>query len=106
MTALPSAPVLAAFGIRTPLVRLNGGQGRAFSLHWRPAGFATAVVVGDAIRWAEADPEPLVASTRHVEGFAQLYVRAAIFRLVTTLPFGGDVEPYRRDLETVSMLGA
>lgn len=102
-------PSQAVHGDLTENVLFEEGHSPAVidvSLYWRPAGFANAVVVGDAIRWAEADPEPLIAATWHVEWFAQLYVRAAIFRLVTTLLFGGDVEPYRRDLETVSKLGA
>jgi uncharacterized protein (TIGR02569 family) len=63
------------------------------ALYWRPAGYADAIVVGDAVRWAGADPEPLLAATAHIEAFPQLLVRAVISRLVTTLLFD------RRDVE-------
>jgi uncharacterized protein (TIGR02569 family) len=57
------------------------------TLYWRPAGYANAIVVGDAVRWAEADPAALVAATAHIQAFPQLLVRAVIARLVTTLVF-------------------
>jgi uncharacterized protein (TIGR02569 family) len=57
------------------------------TLYWRPAGYANAIVVGDAVRWAKADPTPLLAATADIEGFPQLLVRAVIARLVTTLVF-------------------
>jgi uncharacterized protein (TIGR02569 family) len=55
--------------------------------YWRPACYAAAVVVGDAIRWHDAAPGPLLAASAEIEGFGQLFVRAVIFRLVTTLLF-------------------
>ena len=55
--------------------------------YWRPAGFSNAIVVGDAIRWRGADPAPLFDATADIEDFPQLFVRAVIFRLVTTLVF-------------------
>jgi uncharacterized protein (TIGR02569 family) len=55
--------------------------------YWRPAGCASAIVVGDAIRWRDADPAPLLDATADIEGFPQLLVRAIIFRLVTSLVF-------------------
>jgi len=58
--------------------------------YWRPAGFASAIVVHDAVRWWVADPEPLVAATAHLEEFPQLFVRAAIYRLVTSIVVGSD----------------
>jgi uncharacterized protein (TIGR02569 family) len=61
--------------------------------YFRPRGFATAVVIGDAIRWREADPEPLLAAVAHDPAFPQLFVRAVIYRLVTTLVFA------KRDVE-------
>jgi hypothetical protein len=53
--------------------------------YWRPAGLASAIIVHDAVRWFAADPRPLVAATAHIEGFPQLFVRAAIYRLVTSI---------------------
>jgi uncharacterized protein (TIGR02569 family) len=64
------------------------------TLYWRPAGLASAIVVGDAVRWSAAEPTTLVAATDHIDGFPQLFVRAVIARLVTTLIFD------RRDVTT------
>jgi uncharacterized protein (TIGR02569 family) len=55
--------------------------------YWRPAGYSSAVVVGDAIRWRDADPVPLFDAVADLEAFPQLFVRAVIFRLVTTIVF-------------------
>ena len=41
-----------------------------FSPYWRPPGFASAVVVGDALLWEGAD-ESLLAAVDHVGDFAQ-----------------------------------
>lgn len=57
------------------------------TVYWRPPGFANAIVVGDAIRCSGADPAPLLAATARIRGFPQLFVRAVIARLVTTLLF-------------------
>jgi hypothetical protein len=60
--------------------------------YWRPSGFANAIIVHDAVRWFTVDPAPLIAATAHIDGFPQLFVRAAIYRLVTSI--GRDtVEP-------------
>lgn len=56
--------------------------------YWRPAGFASAIVVHDAVQWFDAEPAPLIAATAHLEAFPQLFVRAAIFRTVTSYRFG------------------
>jgi uncharacterized protein (TIGR02569 family) len=53
-----------------------------FSPYWRPAGYAAAIVVGDALTWEGAD-ERLLDAVAHIEGFAQLLLRAVIFRVVT-----------------------
>lgn len=75
------------------------------AVYWRPAGYAGAVVVGDAIRWANADPAPLFDATSHVGAFAQLFVRAAIFRLVTSLVFDrGGIEPFASDVTLAERL--
>lgn len=55
--------------------------------YFRPASFASAVVIGDAVRWHDADPEPLLETGRDDPDFSQLFVRAVIYRLVTTLMF-------------------
>jgi uncharacterized protein (TIGR02569 family) len=75
------------------------------AVYWRPAGFASAVVVADAICWANAEPAPLLAATEHLDEFPQLFVRAVIFRLVTTLVFGGGgVGPYARVVDLAEQL--
>jgi len=56
--------------------------------YFRPPGFASAVVIGDAVRWRDADPEPLLEATASDPAFPQLFVRAVIYRLVTSLLFG------------------
>jgi uncharacterized protein (TIGR02569 family) len=73
--------------------------------YYRPRGFASAVVIGDAVRWRDADPEPLVASFAHDRVFAQLFVRAVIYRLVTSLLFGReDVGYFGSDVELATRL--
>ena len=61
--------------------------------YWRPVGYASAVVVADAIAWHEADPEALLDCVAHVDGFPQLFVRALIFRMVTTVEFAQGEPP-------------
>ena len=56
--------------------------------YWRPSGYSLAIVTADAIQWFGADPFELLAGCADVETFPQLFVRAVIFRLVTTLVFG------------------
>lgn len=53
-----------------------------FSPYWRPAGFAAAIVVVDAIAWYGAS-EALFDSVRHIKAIDQLLARAAIYRIVT-----------------------
>lgn len=53
-----------------------------FSPYWRPAVFASAIVVADALVWQGAD-ERLVAAVAHLPDFAQGLLRALIFRRVT-----------------------
>jgi uncharacterized protein (TIGR02569 family) len=59
-----------------------------FSPYWRPAGFAAAIVVVDAIAWYGAG-EALLDSVRHIEAIDQLLARAAIYRIVTADRFAG-----------------
>jgi hypothetical protein len=73
--------------------------------YWRPAGFAAAVVVGDAICWRDADPDPLVVATLTVAEFPQLLVRAVIYRLVTALVFGeSDLDAYVKSIRLAERL--
>ncbi|MGN6794439.1 MAG: TIGR02569 family protein [Streptosporangiaceae bacterium] len=53
-----------------------------FSPYWRPAAYASAVVVADALVWEGADGRVL-DGVSHIENFGQYLVRALIFRLVT-----------------------
>jgi uncharacterized protein (TIGR02569 family) len=57
-----------------------------FSPYWRPPGFATAIVVGDALLWEGAD-ESLLAAVSHVDDFPQLLLRALVFRAVVDALF-------------------
>ena len=51
------------------------------SLYWRPAAFANAVVLADALVWEGAD-ESLLESVGDVDDIDQMLVRALIFRIV------------------------
>ncbi|HYK07622.1 MAG TPA: hypothetical protein VEW11_07605 [Gaiellaceae bacterium] len=66
-----------------------------FSPFWRPTGFASAVVVGDALLWEGADAG-LLKAVDHVDGFPQLLLRALIFRAVVDARFRAG-EPWRSD---------
>ncbi len=54
-----------------------------FSPYYRPAGFASAIVVVDALTWYGAN-ESILRLVSHVPEIHQLLMRAAIYRLVTT----------------------
>jgi len=68
-----------------------------FSPFWRPTGFASAIVIGDALLWEGAD-ESLLAAVAHVDDFPQLLVRALIFRAVVDALFRAG-EPWRSGQE-------
>lgn len=53
-----------------------------FSPYWRPVGYASAIVVADALVWQGASNEILDAVS-HVDDFGQYLIRALIFRLVS-----------------------
>ena len=53
-----------------------------FSPYWRPAAFASAIVVADALVWEDAD-ESILDAVAHIEDFGQLLLRALIYRAVT-----------------------
>jgi uncharacterized protein (TIGR02569 family) len=52
------------------------------SPYWRPTGFASAIVIADALVWHEAGPGILDAAP-NVADRRQLLIRALIYRLVT-----------------------
>jgi hypothetical protein len=66
-----------------------------FSPYWRPPGFASAVVVGDALLWEGAN-RSLLTAVANVDDFPQLLVRALIFRAVVDALFRTG-EPMRPD---------
>ncbi|HEY7796004.1 MAG TPA: hypothetical protein VIA10_18510 [Gaiellaceae bacterium] len=68
-----------------------------FSPYWRPPGYATAIVVGDALVWEGAD-ETLLAEVAHVDDFPQFLLRALIFRAVVDSLFRAG-RPHRQDAE-------
>lgn len=51
------------------------------TLYWRPAAYASAIVIVDALAWEDAD-EAIVALVRDVEGIDQHLIRALLFRLL------------------------
>jgi uncharacterized protein (TIGR02569 family) len=57
------------------------------SVYWRPAAFATAIVLADALVWEGADAS-LVASVGDVDEIGQMLVRALIYRLVAAIEGG------------------
>ena len=53
-----------------------------FSPYWRPAGYASAIVVADALAWEGADSQ-ILGAVSHIDDFGQYLIRALIFRAVT-----------------------
>jgi uncharacterized protein (TIGR02569 family) len=53
-----------------------------FSPYWRPACYASAIVVADALLWEGADRQ-ILDEVRDIEDFGQYLLRALIFRLVS-----------------------
>lgn len=53
-----------------------------FSPYWRPAAFASAIVVADALVWEGADAS-LLAAVANIDDFGQYLIRALIYRAVT-----------------------
>ena len=66
-----------------------------FSPFWRPTRTPSAVVVGDALLWEDAD-ESLLGAVAHVDDFAQFLLRALIFRAVVDALFRAG-QPWRPD---------
>jgi uncharacterized protein (TIGR02569 family) len=69
-----------------------------FSPYWRPASFASAIVVADALAWEGADTR-LLNAVSHIGEFGQYLIRAVIFRLVAEwmLTAGQSAEPGPED---------
>ncbi|MDB5044106.1 MAG: hypothetical protein JWQ08_156 [Deinococcus sp.] len=81
-----------------------------FSPYWRPAGFALAIVVADALVWEGAD-EGLLEAVREVPDFPQLFLRALMFRriveeLSSSVAAPGAHDPYRRAVALALRLAA
>jgi len=53
-----------------------------FTPYWRPAHYASAIVVADALVW-EGATNDILSAVSHVDNFGQYLVRALIFRAVT-----------------------
>lgn len=66
-----------------------------FSPYWRPPGFASAIVVGDALLWEGAD-DSLLSAVADIPDFPQFLLRALIYRAVVDALFRPD-EPLRPD---------
>lgn len=56
------------------------------SPYWRPTGFASAIVIADALLWHGAGREILEAAP-NVDDLEQMLIRALIYRLVTHVIF-------------------
>jgi uncharacterized protein (TIGR02569 family) len=77
------------------------------SPYWRPAGFASAVIVADAICWRAADARELLATVAHIDEFPQLFLRALIYRMTTTVEFSrraADLDGYRSAVDLALQL--
>ena len=53
-----------------------------FTPYWRPAGYASAIVVADALVWEGAD-RGILAAVSDLDDFGQYLVRALVFRELT-----------------------
>jgi uncharacterized protein (TIGR02569 family) len=108
MRAPTTAPSQVIHGDLTENVLFAEGLAPAIidvTPYHRPRGFAAAVVIGDAVRWRDADPEPLLEAVADDPWFPQLFVRAVIYRLVTALEFGrSDVSYFEPDVALAERL--
>ncbi len=73
----------------------------------RPPGFATAIVVADALVWHAADTASLLQEVSRVESFSQLLIRALVFRVVASIGGGraSELDAYRSTVELAIRLG-
>jgi uncharacterized protein (TIGR02569 family) len=60
--------------------------------YWRPAAFASAVVVADALVWEGAD-DRILRAVSHVDDFGQYLVRALMFRVAADWLLSGGASP-------------
>jgi len=80
-----TAPSQLIHGDLTGNVLFDGQRPPAiidFSPYWRPAAYASAIVIADALVWEGADSRVLEAVS-HIDDFGQYLIRALIFRSVT-----------------------
>jgi uncharacterized protein (TIGR02569 family) len=80
-----TAPSQLIHGDLTGNVLFDSAQPPAiidFSPYWRPAAYASAIVIADALVWEGADRQVLGAVS-HISDVGQYLVRALIFRAVT-----------------------
>ena len=78
---LPAQLIHGDFGGNLLLDTLSAPAVIDFSPYWRPAGFATGIVVADAIVW-EGAAESLIDEVHGIDHFDQLLARAEVRRLV------------------------
>lgn len=97
--SLPSQVIHGDFGGNILFARDQPPAVIDFSPYWRPALFAEAIVIADAIAWNGAHPTP-------TEWFAdrelgrQLLLRAYIYRVVTAgVAFSSDMARMRREID-------
>jgi hypothetical protein len=76
-----------------------------FSPYWRPAPYAAAIVVADALAGEGAD-ETLLDAVAHIDDFAQYLLRALLFRAVADRLLGGDPTPLAAPVELACLLVA
>jgi uncharacterized protein (TIGR02569 family) len=112
-----AAPSQLIHGDLTGNVLFDGARPPAiidFSPYWRPTGYASAIVIADALVWEGAGHQVLDAVT-HVGGFGQYLVRALIFRAVTAWiadqedpasSAAEDDEPWARAVDLACQLAA
>lgn len=76
-----------------------------FAPYWRPAAFASAIVVADALVWEGADAS-ILAAVSHIGDFGQYLLRAIIYRAVTDWILGmtGPADPYAPAVELACQL--
>ena len=80
-----TAPSQLIHGDLTGNVVFDGQQPPAiidFSPYWRPAAYASAIVIADALVWEGADSQ-VPDAVSYIDDFGQYLIRALIFRSVT-----------------------
>jgi len=67
--------------------------------YWRPADYASAIIVADALDWGGADPS-IFEVVEHIPGFDQLLIRAEMFRIGISDGFHGEGAERTPQLDT------